>query len=69
MDSRPMLSRLTMGRGKVCYKCRTSGAFSQGGRMNRFYPHRNDFTGSKQARFIAVFWAYLLTIYLLSFWT
>ena len=37
--------------------------------MNRFYPHRSDFTGSKQARFIAVFWAYLLTIYLLSFWT
>jgi hypothetical protein len=69
MGSGPIFSRLTRGRGKVCYKCRISGAFSQEGLMNRFYPHRNDFTGSKPARFIAVFWAYLLTIYLLSFWT
>lgn len=37
--------------------------------MNRFYPHRNDFISNKYAKFLAFFWAYLLTIFLLSLWT
>ncbi|MDB5102351.1 MAG: hypothetical protein JWP91_40 [Fibrobacteres bacterium] len=37
--------------------------------MNRLYPHRNPFMQTKYARFLAFFWMYLLTIYLLSLWT
>jgi hypothetical protein len=37
--------------------------------MNKFYPQRNTFANSKYAKFLAFFWMYLLTIYLLSLWT
>jgi len=36
--------------------------------MNRFYQDRNSFANSKNAKFLAAFWTYLLTIYLLSQW-
>lgn len=35
----------------------------------KFYQDRNSLANSKYARFLAFFWMYLLTIYLLSLWT
>jgi hypothetical protein len=35
----------------------------------KYYPQRSEFAGSKYAKFLACFWMYLLTIYLLSLWT
>lgn len=37
--------------------------------MNRFYPHRNVMNPNRNARFLAFFWMYLATIFLLSFWS
>lgn len=36
--------------------------------MSRFQPHRTDFNDSKYIRFLAIFWMYLLTLYLVSLW-
>ena len=32
-------------------------------------PHRSEMTETKYAKFLACFWMYLLTIYLISLWT
>ncbi len=37
--------------------------------MSRLYPQRPAFDTSKYAKFLAFFWMYLATIYLLSLWT
>lgn len=36
--------------------------------MNRYYPDRNTFGPNGYSKFLAFFWLYLLTIFLLSFW-
>jgi hypothetical protein len=37
--------------------------------MSRFHPHRDSLDHSKFIKFLAFFWTYLLTIYLLSLWS
>lgn len=37
-------------------------------RMNRFHPHRDNMDQARNTKFLAVFWACLVTLYLLSFW-
>jgi hypothetical protein len=38
--------------------------------MSRFHhPHRDSLDHSKYIKLLAFFWAYLLTIYLLSLWS
>lgn len=51
------------------YRRLMAGAGSRGGFMRRFYPQRTDMNASKYAKFLAFFWMYLMTIYLLSLWT
>jgi hypothetical protein len=36
--------------------------------MNRFHPHRPFMNYTRNAKFLAVFWLYLIILYLLSFW-
>jgi hypothetical protein len=36
--------------------------------MSKLYPHRHDDMHSKYARFLAGFWAFLVTLYLISIW-
>lgn len=37
--------------------------------MKQFYTQRDSFINTKYAKFLAFFWMYLLTIYLISLWT
>jgi hypothetical protein len=37
--------------------------------MSRLYPQRTDLQASKYVKFLAFFWMYLTTIYLLSLWS
>ncbi len=37
--------------------------------MSRFIPPRDTLDHSKYIKFLACFWGYLVTIYLLSLWT
>jgi hypothetical protein len=36
--------------------------------MTRFNPHRDAFNPTKNSKFLAIFWACLVTLYVLSYW-